>query len=366
MNKKMQKISAAGLAVLVGSGLFVTNVDAASLTKSMKAIYNNIKVTFDGQSVTPNMEPFMVDGTVYVSLRDAGQITGNQVEWSNNTVHIKPGAGSVDQSALDAKQREVDFWKVKAEALEKQLNDLKAQGGGNNNGGVVVKPGDTAALEKHLVETFDETRYVAWDFDIKQHSSKNIVYVTVSYDSKSDRKDFENMTEKQRNTFLTDVCEEIVKSFKDYAIEGTLEDENKGDVKGTFTYSTKGKYSFNKTLTDSDLRDIASDVKSTFGTLPALDLGGDKSTYLPIEKIDLSLRDGVLTYRINVDIKSEQQDAWNKLNDYDFEDTMVDFLDDIEDELSDEISFDEINGYIYSGSKQVIKYEEQEFNKRNF
>ncbi|MGL4737913.1 MAG: stalk domain-containing protein [Cellulosilyticaceae bacterium] len=363
MNKKLQRVMTAGLAVLVGSGLFVTSVDAASLTKSLKAIYNNIKVTYDGESVTPNMEPFMVDGTVYVSLRDAGQITGNKVDWRNNTVHITPEAGSVDQSALDAKQREVDFWKTKADALEKQLNELKDQG--TSNGGTVVKPGDTAAMEKKLLEIFDEELNVAWEFDIRQHTSKDILYVTVSYSSKSDKRDFDNITTKKLETFLKEVSFEVQQAFKGFTIEGALEDSYKDVSVGDFTYSTSGKFAYTKVLTSSDIREITNDLNSKYRKLPAMPLGAESATALTISSIDLKLKDDAVIYTVNIpQLTQEQMVGWNKLTDYDVEDLLIDFLDDIEYDIDDEIKYDSIVGYIFSGNTKLVTYEDQDFSRR--
>lgn len=364
MNKKLQRVMTAGLAVLVGSGLFVTSVDAASLTKSLKAIYNNIKVTYDGQSVTPNMEPFMVDGTVYVSLRDAGQITGNTVDWRNNTVHITPGAGSVDQSALDAKQREVDFWKTKATALEKQLSELKEQG--SSSEGTVVKPGDTAAMEKKLIELFDEERNVTWDFSLKQHPSKDILYVTVSYDSKTDRRDFDNITESKLTTFLKEVCMEIRTAFPNLVLEGTLEDSYKDTVIGDFTYNIKNSFSYTKTLTDADIRQLRNELAAKYQSLPGLPLGDTTNTALKIENFDLSVKDGEVTYKLYVPKLTDTQLAkWNALKEYDAEDYLYYFLDDIEDDIHDDVNYDNITGYIYSDNKIIAIYEDQYFTKKN-
>lgn len=363
MNKKMQKITSAGLALLVGSGLFVTSVDAASLTKSLKAVYNNIKVSYDGQTATPNMEPFMVDGTVYVSLRDAGEITGNKVDWRNNTVHITPGAGSVDQSALDQKQREVDFWKTKADALEKQLNELKAQGG-TDNGGTIVKPGDTAAMEKRLVELFDEEYSVAWDFDIKQHSTKNMLYVTVSYSSKSDKKDFENITSKKLNSLLTDVSMEIQKVFKDFSIEGTLEDDYKDEIIGSFTYSTKGSFAYSKAITRDDIRELEKTLNSSsaFKKLPALKLG-EETVQFPVTGITLEYKDEEIIYKINTTVDAKYRGYWNDLSEYTVEDAFEYFLDDIEYEIGRDVDFDIINGYIINDGSTMVKFEDGDFRK---
>ena len=60
-------------------------------TRTLQAQYMDIKLTVDGQAVTPKdangteVEPFMVDGTVYLPVRAVAQALGRGVEWDPST-----------------------------------------------------------------------------------------------------------------------------------------------------------------------------------------------------------------------------------------------------------------------------------------
>ncbi|MGL6173219.1 MAG: stalk domain-containing protein, partial [Cellulosilyticaceae bacterium] len=84
MKLRNKKFAAISLSLLLGTSAFATVLQADTITKSLKATFNDIKVTFNGENKQPAKEPFMVDGTVFVSLRDAGQMTGNNVDWDSS------------------------------------------------------------------------------------------------------------------------------------------------------------------------------------------------------------------------------------------------------------------------------------------
>ena len=123
MNRNLKKALTLGCAMLMVSGAL--SVSAANLTKKVEAVYNNIKVTYDGKAQAPQYEPFMINGTVYVSLRDAGQITNNNVNWdsTNKTVQItsKTPQGGVSEAELANKNLEIATLKNQVANLEKQV-----------------------------------------------------------------------------------------------------------------------------------------------------------------------------------------------------------------------------------------------------
>jgi flagellar biosynthesis/type III secretory pathway protein FliH len=76
--------------------------DAAGVTRSIKAVFSNIKIFVDGKALETSQEPFIIQGTTFVPLRDLGEAIGAQVHWdgANNTIQIaRPQA---DQNAIDA------------------------------------------------------------------------------------------------------------------------------------------------------------------------------------------------------------------------------------------------------------------------
>ncbi len=64
---------------------------ASSLSKTAQLVYDNIKITLNGNSVTPKdangnvVEPFTIDGTTYLPVRAVGNALGLNVNWDGAT-----------------------------------------------------------------------------------------------------------------------------------------------------------------------------------------------------------------------------------------------------------------------------------------
>lgn len=71
---------------------------AESITKQLNAVYSDIKLVVNGQTVTPKdsngkvVEPFIVDGTTYLPVRAISQALGQAVKWDGKTSTIYIGA----------------------------------------------------------------------------------------------------------------------------------------------------------------------------------------------------------------------------------------------------------------------------------
>jgi len=76
-------------------------VYAASNTKTIEALYNNIKIYVDGVKIEPmdangnTVEPFIYNGTTYLPVRAIGEAIGKTVTWDGATQSVylgeKPG-----------------------------------------------------------------------------------------------------------------------------------------------------------------------------------------------------------------------------------------------------------------------------------
>ena len=108
------------------------NVFALNGSRTLKAIYNDIKITLNGKDIVTEKEPFIVDGTTYLPVRDVGEALGLDVEWNSKTktvelsdkAYVKEevkefiGETKAKEIAFDhagVKENDVKFLKVKFE-----------------------------------------------------------------------------------------------------------------------------------------------------------------------------------------------------------------------------------------------------------
>ena len=79
-------------ALLIGLGI---PVGAATYKKAVEIYYRDVKITLDGQQVTPKdaqgqaVEPFIMDGTTYLPVRGIASALGMGVDWDNSTSTVK-------------------------------------------------------------------------------------------------------------------------------------------------------------------------------------------------------------------------------------------------------------------------------------
>lgn len=70
---------------------------AASTTKTIEALYNNIKIYVDGIKIDPKdaagnaVEPFIYNGTTYLPVRAVGEAIGKTVTWDGTTQSVYLG-----------------------------------------------------------------------------------------------------------------------------------------------------------------------------------------------------------------------------------------------------------------------------------
>ena len=97
MMKKLSKWISAALACL----LLVTPALAANGNVNAVLEYSDIKITVDGQEITPtdengsSTEPFAVDGTVYLPIRAISEALGYDVVWDAESGTVKISTGAV-------------------------------------------------------------------------------------------------------------------------------------------------------------------------------------------------------------------------------------------------------------------------------
>ena len=323
MNKNLKKALTLGCAMLMVSGAL--SVSAANLTKKVEAVYNNIKVTYNGNTQTPQNEPFLINGTVYVSLRDAGQITNNNVNWdsTNKTVQItsKANQSSVSETELANKNLEIATLKNQVAKLEAQIAEYK-KAEEDKKEEEANKPAldakGLAKVEDLLVKEYGEEYKVEWSFNLDYNSKKELLELTVSYDSDYDKSDFNKISSNGNlQVFLEDVCEEIRDHYADIEITGEVYDDEERATKGTFSYSTKNRFSYASYLTTDDLYDISEEIVDDWSDFPDLDAKEFKNDDIYIQMVDLKAEDDNQTIiaEIYTDLVESDKEAWNSFKD---------------------------------------------------
>lgn len=90
----MNKTVRTSVLLLAVSALTATLVLAASGTKNIEVQYDNIKVFVNGSEIdsTGANEPFVIDGSTYLPVRNISELTGSKVEWDGSTKSVYVGA----------------------------------------------------------------------------------------------------------------------------------------------------------------------------------------------------------------------------------------------------------------------------------
>ena len=86
-----QRIQGIIIGMLISTVLFNGFVYAAQNNDVVQRIFNNIKITLNGNEIIPkdvngnSVEPFIIDGTTYLPVRAIGNALGLNVDWDSST-----------------------------------------------------------------------------------------------------------------------------------------------------------------------------------------------------------------------------------------------------------------------------------------
>lgn len=330
---------------------------AAKVKKVMEVWYGSMSIIYNGKNVTNDLKPFVdKDGNSYVPLRILSTYFDKNVGWDPKTytatVTDKPGTGAQQgeiaqlQNKILIKDIEITELKKKIEKLEDELDDDK-------KGSKSLR-----TLEKDLNN--DHDRYKSIDFDISLSSSRNDkeIEVKIEVDLSKDRSRWDDLSTRNIESYLEDVCKDISREFSKADIKGTIRDrdgrkdlvkfytKSNGDVVIDDKYDRDGGRDTSRKDLEKDLdnryydyfRDIRFDIK----------LNGDSDD---------------ATFYVNVDLK-EYKKEWKNLANSDIRKMMSKIYDDIEDEWSRA----NIKGYVYDkyDEKDLAEYYKTSSGKEKF
>ncbi|MCM3702994.1 stalk domain-containing protein [Paenibacillus macerans] len=249
LNKKMIGIVALS-SVLISGTLLTNDVFAANATKTLKAVYSNIKLVYNGQTISSSsgQEPFMVNGTTYVPIRMAGEALGKSLVWdgTNKIVNIS------DTSSSDAQV--IEMLRNQITDLNNQLNSAKTELT-TANSTIASKDSTITSLQSEinslkkdnksgslssLEDDLDDDHENDYDLDASFSLSgdKDDISVTIKVDEKT----WNNLSSSRQKTFLQDIADDIRREFKDAKIDGTVKNKNSSKLT-TFSVSRSGTLS---------------------------------------------------------------------------------------------------------------------------
>ena len=377
MKARNKKLAATSLALIIGTSAFATVLQADTITKSLKATFNNIKVTLDGTAQQPNFEPFMVDNTVYVSLRDAGQMTGNEVTWdgTNKTVQIKSG-NKASSTELANANAQIANLKVQVAQLQTQLAKYESVPGvtpDTNLKSTLIKK-----TLQGLEDDYSDKNSIKWAYDLTESNGK--LNLEMSFERRYSST-FNDLSESRIKTLLTSICSYVQKNHPGVEINGSIFDGRENDIVLNFTCNSKGSLSINYGTTQYALDRMADDLIYSYKKLPEITYGSLKGKTYSIGDIELEYdkRRDELIFKLYTDISLTKE--WDDLVDLiagrtsgtNFNnanlDELEEFLYDISDDIYDEFDVDSVSGMIYNtnGSNDgvlIVKFQDETLSLR--
>lgn len=235
--KKNHKKLALVIAVMILTLSIAQTSFAANAVLNLKATYRNIRVFRNGIQASFSKEPFIVDGTTYVPLRDMSEILDKVVTWDNATSTIsiqdKPGQNTQElYNQILTQQQTISQLESKIKSLEEKKVEKED---------ISIKD-----LRKQLVEDhdrIDKNKNLQIE-DIKLSERKGDIEIEIYINLKDTKayEDWNALKDSKIESFLQNIVDDIldVKQYEDADIEGFIEDEYDDKELVSFTIDKKG------------------------------------------------------------------------------------------------------------------------------
>ncbi|MFB5760065.1 stalk domain-containing protein [Paenibacillus medicaginis] len=339
MKFKKPVIIAAVSALAVSGALLTQPTYAAQATKTIKAVYNNIAIVYNGNTVPSDAstEPFMINGTTYLPLRMVGTALDKKITWDGNNkrVVIEDNQAPVDPSTITALNNQINTLNQQVatakseaatkdatiaqlqkdkEALQKQIDDNK-----KNNSSTSL--GD---LEDDLNDDYGNYESTKSEIVLSGNSDKLTLRVNVS------KTGWNKLSSSKKTNLIQDMVDDIRKTYKDATISGSVRDDDGGSTLADITVRSSGTASLSEKSSGVDISDLEDDIQDDFSNWKNV-------------KFDIKLTgdEDKVTVKVYVN-----KDDWNSLS----SSHRSDFKDGIVEAIDNEYSDADINGTIYDKS----------------
>ena len=205
-SRKLALIIAITMLVLA----FSTTGFASYLTKTLQVHYRNITVFVNGAQKNLTHEPFIVDGTTYVPLRDMSEIMGNTVGFNPTTYRI-----DITDMGDAGLQYEIYIKDARIKELETKLNEKESSSGS-----------DLSTIARDLAKKYDDIDKLDV-VDIKLKGDKRDIKVEVVIDTKDEKQydAWKKLRDRDFEDYLQDIVDGIRKEYKDADITGAIYDK---------------------------------------------------------------------------------------------------------------------------------------------
>lgn len=236
--KKNYKKLAALVAVMILTLSFASSTFASNTVANLKAYYKNITVYKNGNNFNFSNEPFIVDGTTYVPLRDMAEMMDKEVTWDGATYRIGVN-DKAGQNVIELNQQ-VFNQQLTISQLESKIKSLESQLDKKESKSVSLKD-----LAKDLLKEYDEINKYLEVVDIRLKGDEDDIDVQIYIDLDDDNDlwdEWYDLTDKNIEKFLQKIVDDIldVEEYEDADITGFIEDEDSGDELVSFTINKKG------------------------------------------------------------------------------------------------------------------------------
>lgn len=343
--KSMKKpvIITAVSALAISGALFSQSTYAAQVTKPIQAVYNNIKIIYNGTEVASDAktEPFLLDGVTYIPLKLAGTALDKKVTWdgTNKRVVIADNGVPIDQSTVTALNNQIT-------TLTQELNTAKAanttkdatiaqlqkdnqtlKDDASKNSSSTLKD-----LQKQLNKDYSDSYNTNSDITLDGNKSD----ITVTIEMTKSR--WDDLSDSRKESFLEDIVDDILKEYKDADIEGTVKNSSNRDKLATFTTNSRGDVTIKKVASSLDTSTIQRNLSDRYGTYNGVGF-------------DFTVRGDSSEAIVEVYVNS---DDWNKLSNNQ-KNTLTDG---VSDYLKDRQSVSKVIGYVRNkgNSSQIITF----------
>jgi len=309
-------------------------------SRTLKAVYKNIRIIVNGTAVGSSEAPFIVDGKVYVPLRVIGEALNAGVQWDGTTNSVIINGGSSSQ--VSVLQLQLLQKENRIRELEAELNRLQEREAEEAAGTLL------AELEGDLLDDYRWLEDVEIE-DISLEGDEENVEASVEVDLDDYGDEWEELWDSDITGWLEDLVDDIQAVMGDECeVEGEITDTDSGDT--LVEFEKDGRDDLEVSFEDEDYRggadeDAIEDVED--------ELVGEYYYVGDIRFSVESVNYSTSSDRIYVEITADDPDAgdiWDDLDEDEVEDDVKYICEDIADEFTDEADADpeEVNLDVYS------------------